>query len=78
MSISQNREPKVGLQDAESYENMRSTKALLKLLAMGEEDIRKGHTLEQAQVFQNIEKLFSSVGWISNAHPPHILKLDAL
>ena len=78
MSISQNREPKVGLQDAESYENMRSTKALLKLLAMGEENIRKGHTLEQAQVFQNIEKLFSSVGWISNAHPPHILKLDAL
>ncbi|MEI6144879.1 MAG: hypothetical protein WCP66_00515 [Methylococcales bacterium] len=43
MSISQNREPKVGLQDAESY-----------------------------------EKLFSSVGWIRNAHPPHILKLDAL
>jgi len=78
MSISQNREPKVGLQDAESYENMRSTKALLKLLAMGEEDIRKGHTLKQAQIFQNIEKLFSSVGWISNAHPPHILKLDAL
>ncbi len=78
MSISQNREPKVGLQDAESYENMRSTKALLKLLAMGEEDIRKGHTLEQAQVFQNIEKLFRSVGWISNAHPPHILKLDEL
>ena len=78
MSISQNRGPKVGLQDAESYENMRSTKALLKLLAMGEENIRKGHTLEQAQVFQNIEKLFSSVGWISNAHPPHILKLDAL
>ncbi|MFI3221763.1 MAG: hypothetical protein QX191_01880 [Methylococcaceae bacterium] len=59
MSISQDSGPKVGLQDAESYENMRNSIGLLKLLAMGEEDIRKGHALEQAQVFQNIEKLLN-------------------
>ena len=56
--ITQNGEPKAVLQDTESYENMRNTIGLLKLLAMGEEDIRKGHILEQTQVFQNIEKLF--------------------
>jgi prevent-host-death family protein len=56
--ITQNGEPKAVLQDTESYENMRNTIGLLKLLAMGEEDIRKGHILEQNQVFQNIEKLF--------------------
>ncbi len=78
MSISQDRRSKAVLQDTERYENMRNTIGLLKLLAIGEEEIRKGHTLEQAQVFQNIEKLFSSVGWISNAHLPHILNLDAL
>ena len=78
MSISQDRRPKAVLQDTERYKNMRNTIGLLKLLAIGEEEIRKGHTLEQAQVFQNIEKLFSSVGCISNAHLPHILKLDAL
>ncbi len=78
MSISQDRRSKAVLQDTERYENMRNTIGLLKLLAIGEEDIRKGHTLEQAQVFHNIEKLFSSVGCISNAHLPHILKLDAL
>ena len=38
---------------------MRSTIGLLKLLSLGEEDIRKGNTHEQAQVFQIIEKLLS-------------------
>jgi prevent-host-death family protein len=55
--ITQNGEPKAVLQDPESYENMRNTIGLLKLLSLGEEDIRKGNTLAQNQVFQNIEKL---------------------
>jgi hypothetical protein len=59
MSISQDRRPKAVLQDTKSYKNMRNTIGLLKLLAIGEEDIRKGHTLEQAQVFHNIEKLLT-------------------
>jgi len=57
--ITQNGEPKAVLQDTESYENMRNTIGLLKLLTMGEEDIRKGNTLVQAQVFQTIEKLLN-------------------
>ncbi len=52
-------------QDAESYENMRNTVGLLNLLSLGEEDIRKGNTLEQAQVFQTIEKLLSRRGELS-------------
>jgi prevent-host-death family protein len=55
--ITQNGEPKAVLQDTESYENMRNTIGLLKLLSLGEEDIRKGNTIEQAQVFHAIEKL---------------------
>ena len=57
--ITQNGEPKAVLQDTESYENMRNTIGLLKLLALGEEDIRKGSTLAQTQVFQTIEKLLN-------------------
>jgi hypothetical protein len=36
---------------------MRNTIGLLKLLSLGEEDIRKGNMIEQSQVFHNIEKL---------------------
>ena len=57
--ITQNGEPKAVLQDTESYENMRNAIGLLKLLSMGEEDIRTGNTLVQAQVFQTIEKLLN-------------------
>ena len=52
-------------QDTESYENMRNTIGLLKLLSLGEEDNRKGNTHEQAQVFQTIEKLLSRRGELS-------------
>ncbi len=55
--ITQNGEPKAVLQDPESYENMRNTIGLLKLLSLAEEDVRQGKTVVQEQVFQNIEKL---------------------
>lgn len=55
--ITQNGEPKAVLQDPESYENMRNTIGLLKLLSLAEEDVRQGKTVAQDQVFQNIEKL---------------------
>jgi prevent-host-death family protein len=55
--ITQNGEPKAVLQDPESYENMRNTIGLLKLLSLAEDDIRQGKTVAQNQVFQNIEKL---------------------
>ncbi len=52
-------------QDTESYENMRNTIGLLKLLSLGEDDIRKGNMLEQVHVFQTIEKLLSRRGELS-------------
>jgi len=58
--ITQNGEPRAVLQDAESFENMRSALGLLKLLAQAENDIRRGDTTHQTQVFNNIEALLSN------------------
>ena len=58
--ITQNGEPKAVLQDPESYENMRNTIGLLKLIAQGEDDIRKGMTKKQDDVFSEQEKLLGS------------------
>jgi len=49
--ITQNGKPKAVLQDTESYENMRNTIGLLKLLSLGEEDIRKGNMLSKPKFF---------------------------
>jgi len=54
--ITQNGEPKAVLQDPESYENMRNAIGILKLISMGEEDIKNGNILEQEDVFKNIEE----------------------
>ncbi len=55
--ITQNGEPKAVLQDPESFENMRNAIGILKLISMGEEDIKKGNMLEQETVFSNIEEI---------------------
>jgi prevent-host-death family protein len=54
--ITQNGEAKAVLQDPESYENMRNAIGILKLISMGEEDIKKGNLLDQGAVFKNIEE----------------------
>jgi prevent-host-death family protein len=53
--ITQNGEPRAVLQDPESYERMKSAIGLMKLLAQGEEDIRKGRTTEQEEMFKRLE-----------------------
>jgi prevent-host-death family protein len=53
--ITQNGLARAVLQDPASYENMRNTIALLKLMVQGEEDIRAGRLVEQDQVFSRIE-----------------------
>ena len=58
--ITQNGERRAVLQDAESFENMRSALGLLKLLAQAENDIRRGDTTHQTQVFNNIEALLTN------------------
>ncbi len=53
--ITQNGEPRAVLQDPESYENMRNTIGMLKLISQGEADIRSGRTKSQEAVFAEIE-----------------------
>jgi prevent-host-death family protein len=55
--ITQNGEPKAVLQDTESYENMRKAIGILKLVSLGEEDIRSGKSKSQDDVFSDMEKL---------------------
>ena len=58
--ITQNGEPKAVLQDPESYESMRNTIGMLKLISLGEEDIRNGKSKIQSEVFSGLEKLLGS------------------
>jgi len=53
--ITQNGQARAVLQDTASYENMRNTIALLKLMVQGEEDIRSGRYSGQDEVFARIK-----------------------
>jgi len=55
--ITQNGEPKAVLQDPKSYENMRNAIGILKLISLGEEDIRAGRVKSQEEVFDIMEKM---------------------
>ena len=55
--ITQNGEPRAVLQDPESYQNMRNAIGLLKLISLGEEDIKDGKSKSQEEVFANIENI---------------------
>ena len=58
MIITQNGEAKAVIQGPQSYENMKNTISLLKLLSFSEEDIQKNNLLEEEEVFAEIEALF--------------------
>ena len=60
--ITQNGEPRAVLQDPKSYENMRNAIGILKLLSQGEEDVRRGKTKSQEEVFANIETMLKKRG----------------
>ena len=55
--ITQNREPRAVRQDPESYQNMRNAIGLLKLISLGEEDIKDGKARSQEEVFATIENI---------------------
>lgn len=55
--ITQNGEPRAVLQDPESYENMRNAIGLLKLISLGEKDIKERKSKSQEEVFANIENI---------------------
>ena len=57
--ITQNGEPRAVLQDPESYDNMRKAIGLLKLISIGEEDIKQGNKKTQDRVFKDIEKMLA-------------------
>jgi prevent-host-death family protein len=53
--ITQNGEPRAVLQDPESYQNMRNAIGILKLISQGEDEIRRGKSKSQQDVFGKIE-----------------------
>ncbi|WP_324170764.1 type II toxin-antitoxin system Phd/YefM family antitoxin [Sulfurimonas sp.] len=57
--ITQNGEAKAVVQDIKSYENTQNSLNLLKLIVQGENDIENSRTIEQKDMFDNLEqKLF--------------------
>lgn len=58
--ITQNGEGTAVLQDMESYEAMRRSLAMLKLVAQGERDLSRGKAVPQAQVFKTLRKRLAS------------------
>jgi prevent-host-death family protein len=57
--ITQNGEPRAVLQDPESYDNMRKAIGLLKLISLGEEDVKQGNIKAQDRIFKNLEKILT-------------------
>lgn len=55
MIITQNGEAKAVIQDIRSYEQTQETLAMLKILALGMEDIRAGRVRPAREVFEEIK-----------------------
>ena len=57
--ITQNGEAKAVVQDIKSYENLQNSLNLLKLIVQSENDIENNRTIDQEEMFNNLEqKLF--------------------
>jgi PHD/YefM family antitoxin component YafN of YafNO toxin-antitoxin module len=54
--LTQNGEATAVVQDIETYAKTQRALLFLKLVAQGEADIRDGRTVEQADVFQRLER----------------------
>ena len=54
--ITQNGEAKAVIQDIKSYENLRNSLSLLKLIIQSEEDIQSNRVVSQDEMFENLEK----------------------
>lgn len=55
--ITQNGEPRAVIQDPESFENMKNAIGILKLISIGEDNIREGKIYSQEDVFTSIDKI---------------------
>lgn len=58
----ENGEAKGVLQDVESYEQTQQALGLLKLVAQGEEDVRAGRIVPQAEVFDGLKQQMNTRG----------------
>lgn len=58
--ITQNGKATAVLQDLASYEAMRRSLAMLKLVAQGERDLAQGRSIPQAEVFRALRKRLTS------------------
>lgn len=58
--VTQNGEAKAVLLDAKSYENMKKALGILKIVSLGERDIRNKKLIAQDEVFKKIEKKFNT------------------
>ena len=54
--ITQNGEAKAVIQDIKSYESLRNSLSLLKLIVQSEEDIRNNNVTPQNEMFEHLEK----------------------
>ena len=54
--ITQNGEAKAIIQDMKSYESLRNSLSLLKLIVQSEDDIQKGDVTPQDEMFEKLEK----------------------
>ena len=54
--ITQNGEAKAIIQDIKSYESLRNSISLLKLIIQSEEDIQNGNVIHQDEMFEKLEK----------------------
>ena len=60
--ITQNGTARGVLLDPVSYQQMRDAIGLLKLVAQGEEDVRRGGVLEQSEVFERLRARLKASG----------------
>ena len=56
MVITQNGEARMVVQDIRSYEQTQETLALLKILALGSQQVEQGKTLDAAEAFQRLRR----------------------
>ena len=60
MIITQNGEAKAVIQDPKSYEDMKNTISILKLLSFAEEDIKNSNLHDEEDVFSSVEELLKT------------------
>jgi prevent-host-death family protein len=53
--ITQDGKPRAVMMDVESYDELRTAIGLLKLVALGEDDIRSGRWIEQGKMLDRLE-----------------------